>query len=283
MFETVRTALTEITEAFKAGGLSNSRRQAEELLCDLLGSTRSQLLLDQNLSIPEEKRLQVQRWVERRLHGEPLAYITGHIEFYGCRLEISPAVLIPRPETEILVDKVSESLRKEDLQGKILWDLCCGSGCIGIALKKRFPSLEVSLSDCSPEAVALAARNAAANGVDVGCFCGDLVAPFKGKKAHYIVSNPPYISEKEYLTLDAEVRNFEPRIALAAGNDGLDIYRRLARELPDYLYPQGKVSLEIGYRQGEAVKEIFGGPPWKNQRVENDWAGHDRFFFLENE
>lgn len=283
MFDTVQKVLTEIAEAFQAGGLSNPRRQAEDLLCDLLGCSRSQLLLDQDLSITEEKKLQAHQWTQRRLLSEPLAYITGHAEFYGCSLEINPAVLIPRPETEILVDKVAAYLRNEDLQGKILWDLCCGSGCIGIALKKMFPALEVSLSDCSPEALALAGRNAAANRVDVACLCGDLLTPFMGKKAHFVVSNPPYVSENEYLNLDSEVRDFEPRIALVAGDDGLDIYRRLARELPGHLYPRGLVALEIGYSQGEAVKEIFRHPPWKNQRVENDWAGHDRFFFLENE
>lgn len=279
----IRTALSEIAEAFRAKGMDNPKQQAEDLLCDLLSFSRSELHLKQHLLFPDEKKLLAQQWTQRRLKGEPLPYLSGHVQFYGCRLEITPAVLIPRPETEVLVDKIAEYLKHENLEGKILWDLCCGSGCIGIALKKKFPALHVSLSDCSSEALALAARNAIANGVEVACYFGDLLAPFSGQKAHYIVSNPPYISEDEYLKLDPEVRDYEPRLALVAGNSGLDFYRRLADELQSHLYSKGRVWLEIGYRQGEAVKELFKGPSWKNRRFENDWAGHHRFFFLENE
>lgn len=275
--------LTEITERFKAKGMADPKRQAEDLLCDLLDCSRSQLYHLSSQPIGEEKLGIARRWAERRLRGEPLAYISGKVQFYGCRLEISPAVLIPRPETELLVDRAAAALKSEDVQGKILWDICCGSGCIGIAMKKAFPSLTVFLSDCSPEAVALASRNAIANEADVACLCGDLLAPFQGQKAHFVISNPPYISEEEYVTLDREVKDFEPRLALDGGKSGLEIYQRLADELPRFLYPHAKVWLEIGYRQGEAVKGLFHSPPWKNQRVENDWAGHHRFFFLENE
>lgn len=278
----LQEVLAEIARTFKAHGMLDSKRQAENLLCDLLNCSRLDLYLESQRSLSEKDWLTSQVWVQRRLKGEPLAYLSGNVQFYGCSLDVNPSVLIPRPETEILVDKVAHHLNKQDVREKILWDICCGSGCMGIALKKKFPALSVYMSDYSEEAIALAARNAVANGVDVICLRGDLLAPFQGIKAHYLVCNPPYISEDEYVMLDKEVKDFEPRLALVAGKTGLEIYERLARELPEYLYPQAQVWLEIGYQQGAAVQRLF-QTSWKKQCLENDWAGHHRFFFLENE
>lgn len=276
MFETI----AQVASALAEGGISNPKREAEDLICDLLSLSRFQLF-DQK--IPEEKRDLLQKWLDRRLQGEPLAYISGQVEFFGCSLNINPSVLIPRPETEILVEKAAAVLKQEELRGKILLDLCCGSGCIGIAIKKKFPELEVFLSDLSPEAIALSGRNAEKNLVEVTCLSGDLLAPFQGKKAHLLSVIPPYISEEEYSSLDPGVKDFEPRLALVGGKEGLDFYRRLAKDLPTHLFPKSRLFFEIGYNQGKAVQEAFQGHPWKNQRIENDWAGHNRFFFLENE
>lgn len=275
--------LSEITALFKVKGMNEARRQAEYLLCDLLDCSPSQLLENQYIKINNAQQGLARKWAERRLHGEPLAYLSGQVQFYGCRLKISPAVLIPRQETEILVDQVISTLKNEELIGKCLWDICCGSGCIGIALKKRFPALTVILSDCSPDALTIASRNAAANGVEVTCLCGDLFTPFQGTKAHYVVSNPPYVSNEEYAALAHEVKDFEPHLALVGGETGLEFYKRFSQELAPFLHRHAKVWLEIGYQQGNAVKSLFNSPPWKNQFVENDWAGHNRFFFLENE
>jgi release factor glutamine methyltransferase len=279
----VHEALSEIAATFGLHGVRDPKRQAENLLSDLLNCTHSDLFHEQNRLLSEQEWLTAQLWSRRHIEGEPLAYLCGRVHFYGCTLEITPAVLIPRPETEILVDKVVQSLKKENPTGKILWDVCCGSGCIGIALKKTFPLLSVYLSDSSEEALALALRNAAANKVDVVGLRGDLLAPFQGKKAHYVVCNPPYISEEEYAILEKEVKDYEPRLALLGGKTGLEVYERLAHDLPLYLYPQGQVWLEIGYQQGEAVQRLFSATPWKKRRLEKDWAGHHRFFFLENE
>jgi release factor glutamine methyltransferase len=279
----VREGLADITQTFKLHGIPDAKRQAEELLCDLLKCSHSDLYQSQNGLLSDQQWSIAQRWMQRRLQGEPLAYLSGKVQFYGCSLEVNSAVLIPRPETEILVDKVVTSLKRQEVQGKILWDICCGSGCIGIALKKVFPTLSVYLSDASEDAIALAARNAVANGVEVVCLKGDLLAPFQGSKAHYVVCNPPYISEEEYAILSKEVRDYEPRLALVGGEKGWEFYERLAQDLPAYLYPHAQVWLEIGYQQGEIVKRLFQGPSWKKQHLENDWAGHHRFFFLENE
>lgn len=275
--------LQEITKAFHIGGISDPKRQAEELLCDVLNYSRAQLYSDQKYSLKQLELEKTQDWVQRRLKGEPLAYVSGKVFFYNSLIQVNPSVLIPRPETEVLVDKIVSALKRKDLKGKILWDLCCGSGCIGIALKKALPELSVYLSDYSCKAVDLARINARMNEAEVVCLQGDLFDPFKEKKTHYFVCNPPYVSEDEYEALGMEVKGFEPRLALVAGPTGLEFYERLARDLPHYFYPGGQGWLEIGYQQGEAVKSLFQKPPWKRGEAQNDWAGHNRFFFLEIE
>lgn len=278
----LQQALSETAQLFASHKMLHSQRQAEELFCELLNCTRLDLYQKKKrlLSVDEEAKCHF--WVHRRLQGEPLAYLSGQVQFYGCFLEVNSCVLIPRPETEILVDKIVQILKAEDLQGKILWDICCGSGCIGIALKKTFPLLTVYLSDISTEALRIAACNARANQVAVTLLEGDLLVPFQNQRAHYVVCNPPYISEDEYIALDKEVKDYEPRQALLAGEKGLEFYERLASDLLSHLYPQAQVWLEIGYQQGEAIQKIFEAFG-KQQRFENDWAGHNRFFFLENE
>lgn len=279
----VQEILSEMVRTFRAHEMQEAKREAENLLCAILDCSRVDLFHNKNRELSETEQSTSRSWVQRRLQGVPLAYLSGKVEFYGCVLEINPSVLIPRPETEILVDRVAQCLKKEDVKGKILWDICCGSGCMGIALKKKIPALSVYLSDYSEEAISLAARNAAANGVDVVFFKGDLLTSFEGRKAHYVVCNPPYVSESEYEVLDKEVKDYEPRMALVGGKSGLEIYERLERELPSFLYPHAKIWFEIGYRQGEAMLRLFGKKPWKEQQLENDWSGHNRFFSLENE
>ncbi len=156
-----------------------------------------------------------------------------------------------------------------------LWDVCTGSGYIGISLKKKHPELTVALSDISPDALALAAENATLNHVDVEILQGDLLAPFKGRKADYFICNPPYISQSEYDNLDSSVRDHEPKLALLGGDRGTEFYERLARELPNYLNPGAKVFFEIGANQADAVKKLF-----PQGEVHRDWAGHPRFFTL---
>lgn len=279
----IRQLLSEMTKTLHDSGFSNPDRQAEDLLSDLLNCSRAQLYGDSQRLLTQQEWQTSQIWMDQRLQGKPLAYISGKIEFYGCALEINPSVLIPRQETEILVDLIVAELKKVDLRGKTLWDLCCGSGCIGIALKKALPALSVNLADCSEEAIELAARNAKKNDAEVICLKGDLFAPFLGQKSDYVVCNPPYISESEYTLLDQEVKAYEPRLALVAGKTGFEFYERLASELPCYLNSPGQAWLEIGYQQGLGVQELFQNPPWKKSEVKNDWAGHHRFFFLEIE
>ncbi|MCE2983489.1 MAG: peptide chain release factor N(5)-glutamine methyltransferase [Parachlamydia sp.] len=262
---------------------SNSRQEAEDILSLVIGCNRSDLYLQGDRELESSLFETALQYAERRIAGEPLAYIHGRVEFYGCHITVNSSVLIPRPETEVLVDHIVQVLKKDRTEGKVLLDLCCGSGCIGIALKKKFPSLIVLLSDVSAEALKIASKNATINQADVEFLCGDLLAPLAGRKVDYCVCNPPYVTEAEYEVLDVEVKEFEPRLALVGGKDGLEFYRRLASGLGGCLSRSGKAWLEIGYTQGNELEKLFTFPPWKKTCLKNDWAGHHRFFFLENE
>jgi release factor glutamine methyltransferase len=281
--KTVLEILNLSTEYLQHRSVINPRRQAEDLVSDALKIKRLQLYTDFERPLTEPELTLCRARLVRRGKGEPLQYIRGEVEFLDCTIKVTPAVLIPRQETEILVDKIIGCLSGQELERKILWDVCCGSGCIGIALKKKFPALQVVLADLSTDALQVARDNARENDVHVSFVQGDLLNPFAGRKAHYFVCNPPYVSEEEFSQLDTEVSHYEPRTALVSGKTGLEFYQRLAKELPIVLEPRSAAWFEIGKGQGEAVQQLFSGTPWVLSRVEKDWAGQDRFFFLEIE
>ena len=256
--------------------------QAEWALSELLSLPKSALHLSVNTPLDPLVWARFEKIVGRLAKGEPLEYIFGRTVFYGLDLSLSKEILIPRQETEYMVDTIVHSM-PSSLDGKILLDLCTGSGCCGLALKKNFPALEVFLSDISEGAVKVAEQNASNNELEVTVLLGDFLQPFIEKKADYIICNPPYISEKEYPFLDSSVRDFEPKRALVGGEDGLDFYRRLAEELFSVLNPGARIWFEIGRGQGEAVFSLFSNWPIKSAKILKDWAQHDRIFFLEIE
>jgi release factor glutamine methyltransferase len=264
-------------------GIDNPRRQAEEVISDTFNLKRLELYTNFERPLTEPEIAKCRSVIERRGKREPYQYISGAVEFLGCKIAVTTDVLIPRQETEILTDKIIQVLSKEDLDGKTLWDVCCGSGCIGIAIKKRFPKLNVILSDLSEKALLIAKKNALTNEVNVSLLHGDLLTPFAGQKADFFVCNPPYIAEYEYVTLDPEVKDFEPKQALISGPTGLEFYSRLSAELPHHLQPGAKAWLEMGYQQSKALKSLFLDPQWKKAESEKDWSGKERFFLLEIE
>lgn len=264
-------------------GVEPARRQAEELLSAALEMQRMELYLQYDRPLAGQELDRVRAWLKRRAKGEPLAYIMGEVQFFGCQIKVAPDVLIPRQETEILVDLISKELARSSLEGKSLWDLCCGSGCIGIALKRAHPSLHVVLADQSAAALEVARQNALRNSVEVELLQGDLLAPFGGRTTDFLVCNPPYVTETEFKQLEREVAQFEPRAALVGGPTGLEFYKRLAAELPRCLVPGAKAWFEIGAEQGSGVQQLFQAAHWKNCCVQRDWAGKDRFFSLEIE
>lgn len=281
--KTIREILPQAVQFLRERKISNARLSSEEILAFSMGIKRLDLYLNFDCPVKEEELTTARDLLKKRAIGIPLEYILGKLDFFGIRLKITPDVLIPRQETEILADLASIEIQKKGANGKILWDICCGSGCLGLSLKKKLPELKVFLSDISPKALKLARENAAQNSLIVDFLEGDFLIPFGSKKADFVICNPPYISETEYQALDREVREFEPKEALLAGKSGYEFYERLARDLPNYLNPSAKVFLEIGAEQGEALKKIFSNPPWRFQEIRKDWSGKDRFFFLEIE
>lgn len=222
---------------------------------------------------------EIQRLVKKRQMNEPLDYVLGQVSFFDVTLKVNPHVLIPRPETELLVEMAINEIPKGQ-EGSVL-DLCTGSGCIGIAVKNARPKLCVTLSDISQEAIDVAQNNAKLNKLDVSLARGHLFDSVSGQKFDYLFCNPPYIPEREYLELDKSVKDHEPKLALTGGEDGLLFYRMIEKNSKNYLNSCAKCYFEIGYDQGEAVLDVFSDGVWRNKRVLKDYAGHDRFFLLE--
>ncbi len=211
--------------------------------------------------------------------NKPRAYIVGEVEFYNCKISLNQNVLIPRQESEILVFYALQRLN--DCKGGVLLDLCTGSGCLGLAIKKARPDIQVILSDISPLALEVAKKNGVVNELDVEYLEGDLLAPLGHQKIDYLICNPPYVTDFEYEHLDSSVRDYEPKLALVGGNEGLDFYSALSKTLHAYINIGGKVFFEIGKDQGLKVIDLFSDPFWRKKEIIRDWAGHDRFVFLE--
>lgn len=223
--------------------------------------------------LSEEELASYRFALKRAAKGEPIEYIMGEIEFYHCKLKITSDVLIPRPETEIMLDMICKRL---DGSEKSALDICTGSGCLAIGLKNSFPEMRVTGVDLSEKALAVARGNSGA----VTWLCGDLTEPVKESRFDLVMCNPPYVSEKEYPGLDSNVREFEPRMALVSGPTGYEFYERLSIELPPILNRGAKVFFEIGADQGEGIQKIFSQALWEGHALERDWAGHNRFFSL---
>lgn len=276
---TVLDILRLSKQSLEDRGVASPRHSAEELLSECLDLERMDLYMNYDRPIQEAELSRFRSLLLRRLNGEPLAHIREHVEFFGVSIEVGPEVLIPRPETEILVDHIVKAI--EPGEG-VLWDVCTGSGCIGIALAKRFPNLRVILSDVSESALKIAKENAMRNDVNVEVRCGDLFECFEGESCDFFVANPPYVTEAEYINLDPEVRDFEPKTALVGGPTGLEYYEAIASGLTQHLRKGGRGFLELGTGQGPSVREIFCMKGFA-ARFEKDWSSHDRFFFIENE
>ena len=274
--KTLSEVLKLSTEFLQKKGVDRARRQVEELLSHVLKLPRIELYMQFDRPLIDQELTELRQAIKRRAEGEPWQYIAGEVEFLGCRIKVNKNVLIPRQETEILADRILKELPKAPVE---IWDVCTGSGCIGIALKKKRPDCKVVLSDISPDALAIAKENGERNGVEVEFLLGDLLKPFQGK-ADIIVSNPPYITEKDYAELDRQVRDWEPKMALEAGPSGLKFYEQFARDLPRFLNPNGKVYFEIGARMGEQLKNLFDLSIWKSVQIAQDWSSHDRFLTL---
>lgn len=275
---TIKDVLTWSIGFLQKSGSESPRLDAELLLAESLACRRLDLYLgyDKPLEITERNRYK--DMIRRRAQGEPVAYITGKRDFFGLTLNVSPATLIPRPDTETLVEA---ALEKTDKSSSLrVLDIGTGTGCIALALKKERPLWSLEAWDISPEALLVAESNAALHDLDVAfqrCDALDeTIWTADRQKFDVVVSNPPYIARGEEADMSASTLKFEPKNALFAEDEGLRFYASFARNLPRILVPKGKVFLEIGFWQRDAVCSLLIEAGWTSVRSLKDLSGHDR-------
>ncbi|MBN7774024.1 peptide chain release factor N(5)-glutamine methyltransferase [Clostridium aminobutyricum] len=266
--------------ALEVAGIYDAKVDAEQLLCYMLHVDKAGLFMIWSRMLDDSQCNTYFDLIDRRATRLPLQYITGIQEFMGYPFMVNEKVLIPRLDTEILAEAAMDY--SSHFKKKVhLLDLCCGSGAIGISLDKICKNMKVTCCDISDDAIELARKNAKLLKSNVSFALGDLFEPFKKKLGNtrfdIIVSNPPYIESSIIPTLDKEVREYEPHLALDGGNDGLDFYRRIIEEAPNYLREHGMLLFEIGYDQGRAVEElaILRGP-FVSVEIKKDHSGLDR-------
>ena len=244
--------LEETSRFFAARGLENARLQAELLLAAVLDIKRLDLYLQFERPLHTEEVDVYRDYVRQRVQRVPVQYILGATAFRELELTVTPAVLIPRPETEVLVDVALELL---PTGGRAL-DLCCGSGAIALSLKRELAEVAVVATDISQAALAVARANGASCELEIEWLSGDLFAAVEGD-FDLVVSNPPYVKSGDIDRLEPEVRDHEPRLALDGGADGLDCYRRIAHQASDHIRPGGYLLLEVGDGQSAEVEKLL--------------------------
>jgi release factor glutamine methyltransferase len=268
-------ALTSAAATLDAAGIAESRREASSLLSFVLSRPGSFLFAHPEYELTTDERSRFDECVQRRSKREPFQYITGVQEFFGLDFEVAPGVLIPRPETEILVETAISKLPSTGSPNFL--EIGIGSGCISVSILKSVPNSKAIGVDISPAAIVVAGRNAAKHGVSErftireGSLFADIDVKFE-----LIVSNPPYIPDGDIGELQPEVRDFEPRTALAGGASGLEMVERIVREAPFYLTPGGWLILEIGFGQSGSVRELLHTQIWDSVDVIPDLQGIPR-------
>jgi len=275
---TIKALLAWTTDFLAKKGIESPRAEAQILLSHVLKCNKVDLLVRYDEQPSEAERTRFRELIQRRVARWPVAYLVGTRDFYLLSFEVSPAVLIPRPETETLVLEALAYLKP--LTAPTVLDLGTGSGCIAVSIAHQKKDARVTAVDVSPDALAVAKRNAAKHDLAerITFRQGDLFSPLPaGTTFDLIVSNPPYIAPDEFPSLAADVRDHEPRIALEGGSDGLAFYRRIAAGVGAFLRPGGQLLMEIGYTQDEVVRGILAqqrelevGPTLK------DMSGHQR-------
>lgn len=275
MTRNIASVLSAGTATLQASGVPESRRDAVLLLCAALNRTNTYIIAHPDHELTDDEKERLDQFLERRKTREPMQYILGKQEFFALEFEVSPDVLIPRPETEILVEAAIEMLSRRP--EPLFCEIGIGSGCISVSILHEVDQARAVAVDISPAALAIARRNAARH--DVGkrlCLLeGSMFGPVDG---HFdlIVSNPPYVPSGELPTLQPEVRDFEPANALDGGHDGLDLIRKIIDRAPGRLKGDGLLLIEIGSGQAEAVRELFSASDWGEPEFLQDLQGVPR-------
>jgi len=260
------------TDVLDENGIESPETDAFYLLEHVTGIGKSGYLLRKNEQISLQAESAYMELIETRARHVPYQYITGEAPFMGYMFKVTSDVLIPRFDTEVLCEKAAELT----LEGSRVLDMCTGSGCIAVSLKCLRQGAAVTACDISGKALAVAAENAKLNGADIEFIQGDLFENLDHRKFDIIVSNPPYVMNGEYEALSPEVKDHEPRLALTAGDDGMDIYRRLIPEAAEHLDAEGYLMMEIGCSQAEGVKTLMEKSGFEDIKVIKDLAGLDR-------
>ena len=279
-----RDALRQAREKLRASEVDDAGFEAEYLLRHALGCTREHLLLALDSDVSSSDQLRFDSVVDRRADGEPSAYITGHKEFYGLQFKVDPRALIPRPETELLVELALEfaAQRTSRVEGLNITEVGVGCGAIAIALAVNLSRARIVATDISPAALKLASENVSSHGVEdrVTLLEGDLLQPVSGP-IDILVSNPPYIPSAQLAALPREIRDHEPRVALDGGEHGMTAIERLIRQAKDKLRPGGAMFVEIGWDLGDrALARSLDFWPESDASISPDLAGLDRVLTL---
>jgi release factor glutamine methyltransferase len=274
----VHDILNEATHAFEAVEIPSARLDAEVLLSFCLGCDRLEFYKNPDMTISETQLAVFRNLIARRLQWEPVAYITGRKEFWSFTLEVNNSVLIPRPDTEIIVEETLNIYRKIDSSEIKILDIGTGSGAIALALASEITGAKVVATDISPAALNMAQKNAASLGLQdkIDFRLGNLFEPVDGF-FDIIVCNPPYISSQDYEKLPAGVKNYEPQDALLAGESGLEFYEKLIYQAAGFLQKNGWLLLEIGAKQEAGIRGIMGASScYDSIEMRRDYAGLPR-------
>lgn len=264
----------ETARRLREAGIEEYEYETWMLLEWKLGVDRAEYFMDPDAEVPQEQWNDLDAALRKRERRIPLQYLMGSCEFMGYSFAVDERVLIPRQDTECLVELAVEQMRRSPEPCRVL-DLCTGSGCIGVSVKLLCPQAQVVLSDVSEGALAVAGENARRLGAPVELVQGDLFENVQGT-FDYILSNPPYIPSKVIDGLMPEVRDHEPRLALDGTEDGLHFYRRIVREATKRLRPGGRLLFEIGQEQGEALLSLLQEAGYEETAIRQDLAGLDR-------
>lgn len=275
---TAREAIKQVYSTIESLDKAYYQHIAHDLCASVFNIDRETLLENIDSLLTDEQNASVKKMIVRCLSGEPIEYIIGKLVFGDCVIHVTPSVLIPRVETEILVEKGLMVL--EQYKSPTIIDLATGSGCIALAIKKKRNDAKIFASDASQEALKIARHNGCLNKLDINWLEGDLFGAFDPIKADAIFCNPPYLSDQEYEQLNFNVKDFEPKRALLASNNGLFFYERLAQESCNFLKDQGWLFLEIGKDQASPVTQLL-KTRFSKIRCLKDWSGHDRFIFAQ--